>query len=665
MLQTLLNNRYRIVKVIGEGGFGKTFLTQDTHLPSGRLCVIKQLKPITNDPEIYRMIQDRFQREATILEDLGNDNNQIPKLYAYFSEQGEFYLVQEYIQGKTLTHKVHSHGPLNEIIVVEILRNLLHVLNYVHSRQMIHRDVKPDNVILRDSDNVPVLIDFGAVRESMGTVANSQGNPTNSIIVGTPGYMPTEQAAGRPLYNSDLYSLGLTIIYLLTGKVPRELRDFKSENIIWHQHAMNISPSLRTLLDKAVANNPSDRYVTAWEMLDALQSMTAGVNLLPLSLLSGTHPVQSQTTLISPIQTPTSGLNWLGGGGTFNTSTLVPHEIQKWNWGAFLLSPYWSITNQVWIGLISFIPVINIPMLFILGAKGNVWGWKSRPWRSLEDFKAHQRGWTVAGIIVCPILLWFQFMVMREVLFNHSTNNPVLSSDSTGNSAPTSQPSPSTLRDPNSESPLNHSNNPPLSSDSTSNSAPTSQPSPSMPRDFNSESPQKSETGIARFPQVEISNLETYTYNTGLFSIRFPQGWITRKTIEPTHTLLSWLDKSPNTLAYIHIEIFSWSPKLNKKQLSDFLKTSLNHSFGSKSGLDFRMEPPIQLADGRVKIKWSQALTVKDVKGRLRSDSFIQQRGNKISIYTDAVPQEQYARLEPILNQIRNSYIINPLAPLH
>lgn len=629
MLQMLLNNRYRIVKVIGEGGFGKTFLTQDTYLPSGRLCVIKQLKPVTNDPEIYRMIQDRFQREAIILENLGNDSNQIPQLYAYFSEQGEFYLIQEYIEGKTLTHKVYENGPLNEIFVVEILKNLLHVLNYIHGRQMIHRDVKPDNVILRDADNVPVLIDFGAVRESMGTVANSQGNPTNSIIVGTPGYMPIEQAAGRPLYNSDLYSLGLTIIYLLTGKVPRDLRDLKSGNIIWHQYAMNISTSLRTLLDTAIANNPSDRYATAREMLDALQSITAGVNLEPRSANTGGQPVPSQTTLISPIQTPTSESNWLGGGGTFNTSTLVPHEIQKWNWGAFLLSPYWCITNQVWIGLISFIPLINIPMFVILGAKGNVWAWKSRPWRSLEDFKAHQRGWVVAGIIVCPILLWFQFIVVRSVLFHDSINNPALSSDS------------------------------------PSNSAPTSLPSPSMPIDSKSESPRKTEMRIDKFPQVEISNLETYTYNTGLFSISVPQGWTIREKIEPTHTLLSWLDKSPNTLAYIHVEIFSWPPKLNKKQLSDFLKTSLNNSFGSKPGLDFRMEPPTLLANGRVKITWSQALTVNDVKGRLRGNSFIQQRGNKISIYTDAVPQEQHARLESMLNQILNSYQINSVARLH
>ena len=441
------------------------------------------------------------------------------------------------------------------------------------------------------------------------------------------GICRIEQAAGRPLYNSDLYSLGLTIIYLLTGKVPRDLRDLKSGNIIWHQHAMNISLNLRTLLDTAIANNPSDRYATAREMLDALQSITPGVNLVPLSQNSGGHPVQSQTTIISPIQTPSSGSNWLGGGGTFNTSTLVPHEIQKWNWGAFLLSPYWSITNQVWIGLISFIPLINIPMLFILGDKGNVWAWKSRPWRSLADFKAHQRRWAVAGIIVCPILLCFQFMVVRSVLFNHSTNNSLLSSDS----------------------PIN--------------SVPTSQPSPSLPINPTSESPQKPESAIDQFPQVEISNLETYTYNTGLFSINVPQGWIRTNNSESNHTLFSWLNKSQNPLAYIHVEIFSITGKFNYKQLSDQLKTSLNHSFGSKPNLHFTMGQPKRLADGRVKITWRQAL--RSVIGGLTGNSFIEQHGNKISIYTDAVPQEQYARLEPMLKQIRNSYLINSVAPMH
>ena len=185
MIQKLISNRYKIVKVLAEGGFGKTFLTEDTHLPSGRHCVIKQLKPVTNNPQIYKLVQDRFQREAAILEELGNGNNRIPNLFAYFSEQDQFYLVQEYIQGKTLTDKVQTEGPLSESAVREILKSLLYVLNYVHSKQIVHRDIKPDNVILRDSDNVPVLIDFGAVRESMGTVANSQGNAISSIVIGT------------------------------------------------------------------------------------------------------------------------------------------------------------------------------------------------------------------------------------------------------------------------------------------------------------------------------------------------------------------------------------------------------------------------------------------------------------------------------------------------
>lgn len=141
MLQTIINNRYKIVKVLGEGGFGKTFLTEDTHLPSGRRCVIKQLKPVTENPQIYKMVQDRFQREAAILEDLGNSNNRIPNLYAYFAEQGQFYLVQEYVEGKTLTEKVHTEGVMSESAVREILKSLLYVLNFVHSRHIIHRAI--------------------------------------------------------------------------------------------------------------------------------------------------------------------------------------------------------------------------------------------------------------------------------------------------------------------------------------------------------------------------------------------------------------------------------------------------------------------------------------------------------------------------------------------
>lgn len=138
--------------------------------------------------------------------------------------------------------------------------------------QIIHRDIKPDNIILRHHDSKPVLIDFGAIRETMGTVVNSQGNPTSSIVIGTPGYMPSEQAAGRPIYSSDLYSLGITAIYLLTGKQPQELEtDPSTGEIVWHKYALSVSQTMLAVIDRSIAYHPRDRFATAKEMLEALQ----------------------------------------------------------------------------------------------------------------------------------------------------------------------------------------------------------------------------------------------------------------------------------------------------------------------------------------------------------------------------------------------------------
>ncbi|WP_413171593.1 protein kinase domain-containing protein [Anabaena azotica] len=271
----LLNNRYQVIRTLGSGGFGETFLAQDTNMPSQRLCVVKQLKPIHNNPQIYQIVQERFQREAAILEALGGASAQIPALYAYFSTGGEFYLVQEWIEGDTLTAKIQKQGLFTENSIEELLINILPILEYVHSQHIVHRDIKPDNIILRHSDNKPVLIDFGAVRESMATVLNSQGNPTSSIVIGTPGFMPSEQAAGRPVYSSDLYSLGLTVIYLLTGRQPQQLEtDSQTGEIVWRHFASDMNPILAGVIDQAIAYHPRERFSSAREMLDALQSRT-------------------------------------------------------------------------------------------------------------------------------------------------------------------------------------------------------------------------------------------------------------------------------------------------------------------------------------------------------------------------------------------------------
>ncbi len=318
MTTTLLNNRYQVTQVIGAGGFGETFLAEDTHMPSRRSCVIKQLKPITNDPQTYQMIQQRFEREAATLENLGKNSDQIPELYAYFSENGQFYLVQEWIHGQTLRQIVQAQGYQSENTVRKILVSLLSVLEYIHSKGIIHRDIKPDNIILRSLDSKPVLIDFGAVKETIRSVVTSPGYATQSMVIGTPGYMSSEQALGRPVYATDIYSLAMTAIYLLTGKHPHELEtQQQTGEILWQHHAPNISPNLAMVLSQAIKPHASDRYTTASKMLYALQSSSyVSPNTVTLPPTAATSTRQTQP-LASPPKIPTT--NWQKPAAVFGS----------------------------------------------------------------------------------------------------------------------------------------------------------------------------------------------------------------------------------------------------------------------------------------------------------------------------------------------------------
>ncbi|MEH2434453.1 MAG: IMS domain-containing protein [Nostoc sp.] len=304
---TVLNNRYRVIRVLASGGFGETFLAEDTQMPSGRRCLIKKLKPVANNPQIYQLVQERFQREAAILEELGDGCSQIPKLYAYFLENDEFFLVQEYIESETLQQKLQQQGVLSESSVKEIIRSILIILDYVHSKRIVHRDIKPENILIRHADGKPVLIDFGAVKETMGTLMSASGNSSRSIVIGTPGFMPSEQSAGRPVFASDLYSLGLTAIYLLTSKLPQQLEtDPATGDLLWRQYALNVSPSFATFLDKAIAFHPDARYSSAKEMLDSLQHRTTPIpptipvaNPTLFSPRPDAYPQQQQQTVLA------------------------------------------------------------------------------------------------------------------------------------------------------------------------------------------------------------------------------------------------------------------------------------------------------------------------------------------------------------------------------
>ena len=580
MLQQTIKNQYVILQKLGGGGFGDTYLTEDTHKPSRPYCVVKELRAIANNPQMYKLVQDLFQREAVMLEDLGNSNNRIPKLYAYFCEQGKFYLVQEYIQGKTLSQMVETSGTVSETVVKEILKNLLYVLNFVHSRKIIHRDIKPDNIIVRESDNVPVLIDFGAVRESVGTEFNSHGQPITSKVIGTPGFMPVEQAAGRPVYSSDLYSLGLTMIYLLTGKTPLQLQtDSRTGNIMWHQYAMHVSPSLRMVLDKATAYHLNERYTSAKEMIDALQ-----VTPLPEPAISATY-----------VNPPQPGL--VGGGGTFNTSVPVPQEIQGWNWGAFLMPGLWVFPNQVWVGLLCMIPFFGLPIPFVLGAKGNVWAWRSRQWKSLQDFKAHQRAWAIAGGSIWGSLIGLYIVAVMLT--------------------PTPEPVTKPIKDPD------------TSAGSEILVPPTT-----------------------KTKEIVINNLETYTYKNSLFSIDIPPEWTLNDKSDSDQTIVFWQDSTKNAL--FQINIFVTNGTKTKQEKTEILERFVNKFAAGKT--NYTMEDPVVLSDGTVRIIWSNDYSVNGKNVKFTGNSFIQQYGEKISIYSFFVPDEQFDKLLPSINKILKSY---------
>ncbi len=287
----LVNGRYQILHPLQEGGFGHTFLAEDTQLPSRRRCVIKQLKPIQHNPEFYKLIQERFQREAAIQETLGEVCQQIPSLYAYFLESDHFYLVEEWVDGETLRQKVAAVGRFSEAAVRELLVQILSTIETVHQHQIIHRDIKPDNIILRKRDGKPVLIDFGAVKESMATIINSQGQTARSIVIGTAGYMAPEQSAGRPVYASDLYSLGLTAIYLLTGKTPAELdTDPLTGQIDWRSQAPGVSESFAQAIDTAIQMHPGERFASAATMQQALQATAPNAQGYETTVISRPQP---------------------------------------------------------------------------------------------------------------------------------------------------------------------------------------------------------------------------------------------------------------------------------------------------------------------------------------------------------------------------------------
>ncbi|WP_413161156.1 GUN4 domain-containing protein [Capilliphycus salinus ALCB114379] len=303
LIDRTLLSRYQVLQKIGTGGFGDTYLAVDLALPGQPQCVVKHLSPKDTSPHVLSVAQRLFDQEAQLLHRLG-EHSQIPRLYAHFNDSGEFYLVQEFIEGKDLSHELQPGQPWSEEKTLKLLSEILEVLAVIHQQNVIHRDLKPTNIMRRNSDDKIVLIDFGAVKEIQGIAVNAQGQTHLTVGIGSPGYMPSEQAKGRPKLASDIYAVGIIGIQALTGLKPSQFpHDQNTDEILWRNHA-NVSDELAEILNKMIQERLSERYSNASEALTALTPLLSQSNPV---LATNYPPVyQANTVNLFPQNLPQS-----------------------------------------------------------------------------------------------------------------------------------------------------------------------------------------------------------------------------------------------------------------------------------------------------------------------------------------------------------------------
>lgn len=303
----LIKNRYEIDqnKPLGKGGFGQTYLAKDQDR-FGELCVVKELIFAETDSN-FAYCKEMFEQEAKVLHNLGEVieqipalKHQIPKLHAYFTEAGRFYLVQQWIPGETLAEQIKTQV-LDERQIREFLVNILPVLQLIHERGIVHRDIKPSNIIMRASDGKPVLIDFGIVKGLAKTSPNLDSSQSNSTQIGTFAFSPPEQRNGESIHAyTDIYSLGITAINALTGVSSNHWSIYHTGESGWRKFAPSVSYELGQILDRAIQPSPHHRFSTAEEMLAAIQSLSPFIEPSPTIRLNPVPSSQPAPVRVRP-----------------------------------------------------------------------------------------------------------------------------------------------------------------------------------------------------------------------------------------------------------------------------------------------------------------------------------------------------------------------------
>ncbi|MDJ0726329.1 MAG: serine/threonine-protein kinase [Prochloraceae cyanobacterium] len=276
----ILASRYQLLKILGKGAFGTTYLAKDILLPNTPLCVVKKLNPVVKDDDSLTIARRLFSTEAESLQKLG-EHPQIPRFLGFFEENEQFYLAQQYIEGHSLSEELSSSKIWSELEIIELLYDCLNILKFIHAQNVIHRDIKPDNLIRNKENNRLVLVDFGAVKEA---ISQSQIIPT--IAIGTQGYMPSEQAMGKPRFNSDIYAVGIIAIQALTGLEVSSFGEDKKGNILWYGRE-DINPKLTKILNKMTRYHFKERYTSAADILKDLERLDSDEISIADNLLSG------------------------------------------------------------------------------------------------------------------------------------------------------------------------------------------------------------------------------------------------------------------------------------------------------------------------------------------------------------------------------------------
>ncbi|PZV15103.1 MAG: hypothetical protein DCF20_11885 [Pseudanabaena sp.] len=337
----IVGGHYEVTARLGGGGFGQTYLSRDLHLPDRPIRVIKRLSPHIQEANVLQLSRRLFETEAQVLYRLGT-HPQIPQLFAHFEELSEFYLVQEYIDGKDLSYELPRGKIWEQFAVTDLLQNLLFVLSFIHKNNVIHRDIKPENIIRR-SDGQLFLIDFGIVKQIVTPTALLAGQPDNgyTVGIGTPGYMPSEQAHGEPKFASDIYAIGIIGIQALTGLPPSQLAKDDNLEILWRAFAPKVYPEFADILSQMVRFDFRQRYPSAEAVYEVIREF---VDRYPSSQVNPTLP----TLLISDETTQRSNQSLRQQDTPPQDSYYEPKKelpqsgiwayLEPWHWGLGIIT---------------------------------------------------------------------------------------------------------------------------------------------------------------------------------------------------------------------------------------------------------------------------------------------------------------------------------------